>query len=175
LHVGSEEPRKNIPTLIEAFSKLIKNFPEALLIRVGKRTAKMRKFVKIFGVEGSVVYFQSISEANLALLYNASDLFVFPSYHEGFGMPVLEAMSSGTPVISTNVSAISEVVGNSGILVNPFDVEALAYQMNQVLTDLNFRRELIQKAIHRSSEFDWLITARKTWQVYMDLLNLCHN
>jgi glycosyltransferase involved in cell wall biosynthesis len=170
LHVGSEECRKNVPVLIEAFSRLRKKLPDSILIRVGKRMAKTQKIIRTLELENSILYFQDVPEKDLSLFYNSADLFVFPSYYEGFGMPVLEAMSSGIPVLSTDVSSIPEIVGNSGVIVDPFDVDAFTYWMNKLLTDRNLLEEFAEKSINRSMMFDWTKCAKETLLVYQDVL-----
>ncbi|MEM3573400.1 MAG: glycosyltransferase family 1 protein, partial [Nitrososphaeria archaeon] len=116
LNVGSEEPRKNIPTLLKAFKVLVNDVPDALLVRVGERTASMKSLINALGLQSKVMY-RKASPNEVALYYNAADLLAYPSYYEGFGNPPLEAMSSGLPVIAGNRTSIPEVVGDAGILL----------------------------------------------------------
>jgi glycosyltransferase involved in cell wall biosynthesis len=170
LNVGSEEPRKNIPTLIKAFGILVKDIPNAVLIRVGSPTNAIKKLICSQGLEGKIVYLRPTDE-DLSLLYNASDVFVFPSYYEGLGLPLLEAMASGCPVIAGNRSAIPEAVGDGGILLDPFDVDGFAYWMHEVLSNEDLRIKLSEKGYRRSLNFSWEKCAGETLEVYRAVLN----
>jgi glycosyltransferase involved in cell wall biosynthesis len=170
LNVGSEEPRKNIPTLIKAFGILVRDVPNAMLIRVGSPTNITKKLIHNQGLEGKIVYLRPTDE-DLSLLYNASDVFVFPSYYEGLGLPLLEAMASRCPVVAGNRSAIPEAVGNAGILLDPFDVDGFAYWMCEVLTNEDLRNRLSETGYRRSMSFSWEKCARETLEVYREVLN----
>lgn len=102
--------------------------------------------------------------------YNAADLFVFPSLYEGFGLPPLEAMACGCPVIVSNTSSLPEVVGNAGILINPYDFDALTEEMYQILTDNDLKQEYSKKSATRAKLFTWKKTAKQTWKVYKQVL-----
>jgi glycosyltransferase involved in cell wall biosynthesis len=169
-NVGSEEPRKNIPTLIKAFGILVKDVPNAMLIRVGSPTNTIKKLIHSEELEGKIVYLRPTDE-DLSLLYNASDVFVFPSYYEGLGLPLLEAMASGCPVIAGNRSAIPEAVGDGGILLDPFDVDGFAYWMREVLSNEDLRIKLSEEGYRRSMNFSWEKCARETLEVYREVLN----
>ena len=97
-------------------------------------------------------------------------LFVFPSLYEGFGLPPLEAMACGCPVIASNTSSLPEVVGNAGILIDPHDFDALAEEMYQILTNNDLKQELSKKSVNRAKLFSWKNTARETWKVYDEVL-----
>jgi len=170
LNVGTEEPRKNIPTLIKAFDILAKNIPNAILIRVGSPTNTIKKLIYSQGLEGKIVYLRPNDE-DLSLLYNASDVFVFPSYYEGLGLPLLEAMASSCPVIAGNRSAIPEAVGDGGILLDPFDIDGFAYWMHEVLSNKDLMIKLSEKGYRRSLNFSWEKCARETLEVYKEILN----
>jgi glycosyltransferase involved in cell wall biosynthesis len=107
-----------------------------------------------------------VPNEELVYLYNAAKLFVFPSFYEGFGLPPLEAMACGTPVIASNVSSLPEVVGDAGILVDPNDVEALTVAMWRVLSDENLQREMRDKGLKRAATFSWKRAAQETLAVY---------
>ena len=98
------------------------------------------------------------------------NLFVFPSLYEGFGLPPLEAMACGCPVIASNTSSLPEVVGNAGILIDPHDFDALAEEMYQILTNNDLKQELSKKSVNRAKLFSWKNTARETWKVYDEVL-----
>ncbi|MEM3570154.1 MAG: glycosyltransferase family 1 protein [Candidatus Jordarchaeales archaeon] len=170
LNVASEEPRKNIPTLLKAFKRLLSEVPDALLVRVGEKTAEVNKIIDELGLRKNIVYLRP-GDTDLACLYNASDLFVFPSYYEGLGLPLLEAMSSGCPVIAGNRSAVPEVVGDAGILLDPFDIDGFAYWMREVLTNEDLRAKLSEAGYKRSLSFSWEKCAKETLEVYREVLN----
>jgi len=172
LNVGSEEPRKNIPTLVKAFGILVKDIPNAMLIRVGSPTNATKRLVHSQGLEGKIVYLRPTDE-DLSLLYNASDVFVFPSYYEGFGLPLLEAMASGCPVIASNRTSIPEVVGDGGILLDPFDVDGFAHWTREILSNEDLRIKLSEKGYRRSMNFSWEKCARETLDVYREALDEC--
>ena len=168
LHVGSEEPRKNIPTLIRTFHKLQKDIPNAHLIRIGRGTPEIQNLIDNLGIKKNVSYYEDVT--NLEYYYNAADLFVFPSSYEGFGLPPLEAMASGCPVLTSNSTALPEVVGDAGITVDSFDEENFTFWMHQILTNEDIREKLIIKGINQSSMFGWDICAKETLKVYKEVL-----
>jgi len=171
LNVGSEEPRKNIPTLLKSFKELLNCVPNALLVRVGERTAQIKKFMRGLGLSDKVLYRRALSNEVFALYYNAADLLVHTAYHEDFGFPLLEAMASGLPVIAGNRIAIPEVVGDAGILLDPFDVNGFAYWMHEVLTNEDLKAKLSEKGYRRSMNFSWEKCAWETLEVYREVLN----
>lgn len=167
LHVGVDEPRKNIQTLIKAFYMVRKKFPKALLIRIGAMRGTTRRLISSLGLEDAILHYQKV--ANIALFYNAADLFVFPSYYEGFGFPLVEAMASGCPIIAGDSSSVPEVVGKVGVLFPPSDVTMLNESICQVLTDQNMRSMMIKNGLERSLKFDWRVCAKQTLEVYETL------
>jgi len=170
LHVGTEEePKKNIPTLIKAFYKFQREIPNAILMRVGEKTEAAQRLIHSLGLRDKVRYFFAPS-GEVAHFYNASDLFVFPSSWEGFGLPPLEAMASGCPVIASNRTSIPEVMGDAGILVDEFDVDGFAYWMHKVYTDEQLKATLVEKGLQRSKMFSWDKCARETLEVYKEVL-----
>jgi glycosyltransferase involved in cell wall biosynthesis len=169
LNVGSEEPRKNIPVLLKSFKKLLNDIPNALLVRVGEKTAKVEKIIRCLNLSNKVLY-RKASLNEVALYYNAADLLCFPSYYEGFGFPPLEAMASGLPVIASNASSIPEVVGDAGVLLDPFDVDGFAYWMREVLINDDLKVRLSERGYKRSLDFSWEKCARETLRVYENVL-----
>jgi glycosyltransferase involved in cell wall biosynthesis len=111
-----------------------------------------------------------LTDDDLPALYNGASLFVFPSLYEGFGLPVLEAMACGTPVITSNVSSLPEVAGNAAMLVDPYNVDALAGTMRHVLSDQALAADLRARGLQRAQQFSWERTARETLAVYKDVL-----
>jgi glycosyltransferase involved in cell wall biosynthesis len=170
LNVGSEEPRKNIPVLLKSFKRLLNSVPDALLVRVGERTVHMEKLIRNLHLSNRVLY-RRASPDEVALYYNAADLLVHTAYYEGFGNPLLEAMASGLPVIAGNRTSIPEVVGDAGILIDPFDIEGFADWMREVLTDEDLRDRLSEEGYKRSLKFSWEKCAKETLEVYREVLN----
>jgi len=169
MHVGSEIEDKNVWRLVEAVYLLEKKLPIHLL-RVGQQSRRIRKKIHKSGLEKNVTYVECVSPKGLAQMYSAANLFVFPSLYEGFGLPLLEAMACGCPVLASNITSIPEVVGDAGILVNPYDVEALSKTMYKMLRDDGLRKEMVQKGLERAHMFSWERTAKETLQVYEDAL-----
>jgi glycosyltransferase involved in cell wall biosynthesis len=170
LYVGKIQARKNLPRLLAAFSSLVRqgSFPHHLVL-VGKRTwTSEETFASIdsLGLTGRVVVTGEVPLEELALLYAAAEVFVFPSLAEGFGLPPLEAMACGTPVISSNATSLPEVVGDAGVLVDPYDVDALARAILDVTSSERLRRELREKGIARAATFSNRRMAELTHDAY---------
>lgn len=171
LTVGSIQPRKNLARLINAYAlikgRTLDQLPQ--LVLVGKRAwlydETMRALDKA-GLGNSVVLTGYVPEKDLPALYSGALCFVYPSYFEGFGLPPLEAMKCGAPVVVGNTTSLPEVVGDAAILVNPFDVEAIATGIESLIKDSDLRGRLSVKGIQRAKMFDWRETARKTLKVY---------
>ena len=122
--------------------------------------------VERLGLEGKVIFPGFIADEDLPALYNLADLFVFPSLYEGFGLPPLEAMACGTPVVSSDVSSLPEVVGEAGLMVEATDTEALAEVMKRVLEDNVLREEMIAKGLEQARQFTWEKAALKLLGLY---------
>jgi len=174
LFVGTLEKRKNVPTLLKSFYKLKKCKIEHKLVIVG---GKGWKYTKIFdlieelNLKDDVIFTDYVTDEYLVKLYNAADLFVYPSLYEGFGLPPLEAMACGCPVITSNTSSLPEVVGDAGIMIDPNDIDSLTESMHKILTDNELRKEMSRKSLERAGMFSWKKTAKETWDVYEDVLN----
>jgi glycosyltransferase involved in cell wall biosynthesis len=174
LYFGGFDMRKNVLRLIRAYTRL----PEAMrreyqLVIAGRLHLlghplypDPRPLVRELGLEGRVVFTGQIREQDKAPLYSGCTIFVFPSLYEGFGMPVLEAMACGAAVVTSNVSALPEVVGDAGVLVDPNSEEAIAAAMAELLDNPARRAELGRKARERSRNFTWREVAEQTLQVY---------
>lgn len=169
LHVGSEGQKKNIPVLMEAFYNLQKKFTDSILIRIGEKSRDTEKLIKKFKIGDKVKYYANLPSENIALFYNAADLFVFPSIYEGFGLPALESMASGTPLITSNAGPLPEVVGRSKYMIDPLDVEGLTNNILEVLSSEKISNKLIEKGLKRCKLFSWIKTATETLKVYEDV------
>lgn len=167
LHVGSEERRKNVETLLDALALLLRRRPETLLIRVGGPSARSQRRIARHGLAKQVRYLDGISDADLAACYAAADLFVFPSTFEGFGLPVLEAMRAGCPVLAANATSIPEIVGDAGMLVDPMDAPAMAEAIDLLLSDPARRVRLAEMGVTRAAQFTWERTAQVTMEAYL--------
>ncbi len=172
LYVGSERRRKNLGRLFEAFAALKGEFPELKLVKVGGlgrskhfRSNTMKKLSRLRITE-DVIFVDYISELNLAYYYSSAALLAYPSLYEGFGLPPLEAMACGCPVVTSNTSSLSEVVGEAGIMVNPYDTPSLVQAMRQVLVDSELRDNMVRAGLEQSRKFSWEKTAELTMRVY---------
>lgn len=176
LYVGAESPRKNLPRLLQAFAMLREMMPDVRLIKVGTpeylpQFRQLQQLIDALALEQHVRFIDHPSEEDLVALYNVADVFVFPSLYEGFGLPPLEAMACGTPVVCSNAASLPEVVGDAAITVDPYDVEALAGAMHRVLADADLQQDLRQRGLGRAAGFTWERTARETVQVYREVVS----
>jgi len=175
LFVGLTRPRKNVDRLVRAFAKVLPSLKTgAKLVLAGKidtRFLDVRRLAERLNISDSVVQLGFVSENQLLALYKTACCFVFPSLYEGFGLPVLEAMAAGTPVITSRVSSLPEVAGDAALLVNPYDVDEIAEAMYKLFTDASFRDKLRQKGKERSKQFTWRKCAQKTLKVYEEVLH----
>ncbi len=170
LGVGSIQPRKNLVRLIEAYSMLVKKRDDVpQLVLVGKRSwlfEETARATNIHGVDHRVNFTGFVPDEDLPGLYSAAKCFIYPSYFEGFGLPPLEAMRCGTPVIAGDRTSLPEVVGDAGLLVDPFDTNAIASALEIMLSDDKLRDSLSKKGLERASKFSWIESARQTLEVF---------
>jgi glycosyltransferase involved in cell wall biosynthesis len=170
LYAGNVKPHKNLERLIQAFHLVRRRGLDDLkLVLIGdeiSRYASLRRAVHQHQLHKYVRFLGYLPEETLAVMYRLAGLFAFPSLYEGFGLPPLEAMASGTPVVTSNLSSLPEVTGDSAILVDPYDPEAIADGMHQVLTNDELRRELRQKGIARARQFSWEDSIRRVHAIY---------
>ncbi len=176
LYAGNLKPHKNVSTLLRAFAKLrrSKNFSHSLLIlgndaRWGNSTIEESSRL---GIRDFVVFVPYVSPQLLPNIYAAADLLVMPSTVEGFGLPVLEAMACGTPVVCSNAASIPEVAGDAALYFNPASHEELAAQIEHVLTSSDLRASLKSKGLQRAKQFSWMQFTRKHMDLYHELLGL---
>lgn len=173
LAVGTIEPRKNYGTLLKAYRVLRGQGQEVGLVIVGKKGWRYADFFRQLresGLEGQVKLLGLLPDADLPTIYSAAELFVFPSLYEGFGLPPLEAMACGTPVICSNAASLPEVVGDGGILLEPCDVRALTEAIGRVLTDEHLRADLRTRGLAQARKFSWEHAARATLAVYQKVV-----
>jgi glycosyltransferase involved in cell wall biosynthesis len=173
LYVGNIKPHKNLVRLIEAFDELRQGDLEDLkLLIIGDQISRLpalRRAVHRHKLHKQVRFLGYVGDDQLAILYRLASVFVFPSLYEGFGLPPLEAMASGTPVVTSNVSSLPEVVGDAAVLVNPYDVDAIVDGLRRVLTDPVLAADMSRKGIERAREFSWERSVAKTWAVYQTI------
>lgn len=166
LYVGNIEPRKNLIHLVNVWSNLL--LPHKLII-VGAETKFSKVLINVIkekNLGSKVILTGYVTINDLVLLYNGASLFVYPSLYEGFGLPVLEAMSCGIPVVVSNIPSLQEVVGEAALTVDSTDVEALMETIKKVLTDAILWRRLSEKVLIQAKKFSWEKTAKETLQVY---------
>ncbi|MDP4143481.1 MAG: glycosyltransferase family 1 protein [Bacillota bacterium] len=176
LYIGGFSPRKNVPSLIKAFSKVCKDSNrEYILVLAGAKRDESSTLIKLcdeLSISDKVLFTGYIPEQDLPLLYNACEVFVYPSIYEGFGLPPLEAMNCGTPVITSNCSSIPEVVGDGGILLDNLDENTIADSLQLVLFDKKLQGSLSERSLIRSKEFSWKKTAEATLKIYEKIHSL---
>jgi len=173
LTVATSVERKNLKRVLESYYRIKKLNPGLKLVIVGnKKSIQMPLVSEIEKMDlKNQVYFPGyIGPTDLVYFYNLAEVFLFPSLYEGFGLPVLEAMACGCPVITSNISALPEVVGDAAILVNPYSVEEISTAMEKVLTNKTLRLELAEKGLKRAREFSWEKNARETLELYKKVL-----
>lgn len=175
LFVGTIEPRKNVARLIRAFAraKRTAHLPHALVL-VGARGWKYAEVDAVIEQEGmvnDVIFAGYVPQEELPIWYHAADLFVYPSLYEGFGLPPLEAMASGTPVVTSSASSLPEVVGDAALIVAPDDETALADAIIRGVSDRVLRDELRTRGFIQAGKFSWKRTARETIDVYQTVLS----
>ncbi|MDD5355578.1 MAG: glycosyltransferase family 1 protein [Candidatus Omnitrophica bacterium] len=167
LYVGNHKKHKNITTLLKAF-KIFKanDARNHYLVMSGGKDEGIVAMAQAAGILPWLVFVKVDNDNELSLLYNAAQLFVFPSLYEGFGLPPLEAMACGTPVITANVSSLPEVIGDAGLLIDPLSVSNLARAMGQVLSDRPLAEKMAEKGLARARSFSWVKCAEETKNIY---------
>lgn len=170
LSVGTLEPRKNLKNLIFAYSMLSKDLRKSYpLVVVGKQgwgEDDLGRLIEGTGLKEDIHFTGYISDEELVNFYNAAALFVYPSLYEGFGLPILEAMSCGTPVISSNLSSIPEVTGDAAFLIDPLKPKEIADAMKSLLLNRSLRESMGSRGLERSKLFSWERVAKLTTEVY---------
>jgi len=174
LYVGNIRPHKNLDRLIDAFGRARPHGPEGLkLIVIGDEVSRypsLRQSVHRHKLDKYVRFLGFQPHETLASFYRLASAFVFPSLYEGFGLPPLEAMACGTPVVTSNVSSLPEVAGDAALLVDPYNVDAIADGLVRVLTDEALRQRMIVKGLARARQFSWAESVARIHAVYEDVL-----
>jgi glycosyltransferase involved in cell wall biosynthesis len=170
LSVGRLNPRKNIVSIVKIFSlmKRENHLPHRLII-VGKKDFETRKILlSVDKIEHNedILFTWLVPDQDLPFLYREADVFLYPSLYEGVGLPVLEAMRSGVPVVTSDSSGLKEIVGDAGILVNPLDLSEISRAVLRIISDRDFRNTCRTRGISRTEKLTWLSTAQQTLKVY---------
>jgi glycosyltransferase involved in cell wall biosynthesis len=175
LSVGDLQPRKNQIGLIRAFAKLVRAYPQLKhnLVLAGKETwfaDRVREAARESGVDDRIRFFGFVPDEDLLPLYNACDLFVFPSFYEGFGLPALEAMACGRAVVCANTTSLPEVVDGAAIVFDPYAVDEMVRAIADLLLDAELRARMERLGLQRAAHFSWQKTAEGTLDVFREVL-----
>ncbi len=174
IYIGTIQPRKNLPRLIEAFSRVVKSIPDLQLVIVGKTTGLGRQgwmfeetlqAPKRFDIEDKVIFTGFASSEDLPYLINGAVAFVQPSLYEGFGIPVVEAMACGVPVLTSKSSSLPEVVGSAGLTFDPESVTQIEQAIRVISTDKKLREKLVKLSLKQAKKFSWQKMAKETLRV----------
>ena len=171
LSIGSLLPRKNVVNILKAFHALKKKGHKEKLVIIGKKAwlyEQIFSVIKEYHLEDDVIFTGYVDDRDLPALYSASELLLFPSLYEGFGLPILEAMACGCPVITSNISSMPEVAGGAAVLVNPKHIDSITQAVDHILLNTGLKDSLIKKGYEQAKKFNWIDTAEKTLQVYED-------
>ncbi|NOZ62198.1 MAG: glycosyltransferase family 4 protein [Calditrichaeota bacterium] len=172
LFVGERRPHKNLPRIIEAFQKFQQKNRDYSLVIIGKSYAQYKedlKTIERLKLGKNVVVLNYVKDEFMPVLFQAAEAFVFASLYEGFGIPVLEAMASETPVITSNISATNEISGDAAIKVNPYNAKNIADAMNRITKDESLRKNLVERGKKRVKQFSWEKTAQQTLLLYEEI------
>ena len=171
LYVGTLEPRKNLRGLIQAYANSRAKDDFRLVLAGGKgwKYKHIFRLVNQLKLQDRVIFCGYVPDSDLPALYNSASVFVYPSFYEGFGLPPLEAMTCGTPVIVSHTTSLPEVVGDAGIYVDPFDIEQISLSIDTVLSDTKLCQTLREQGLKRAKLFSWEKTARETLKLYQQL------
>jgi len=174
LYVGTLQPRKNLVRLVDAFAAVRQQHPELILVLAGRRgwlADPIFRRVEALGLHDAVRFPGYVADADLPALLSGALCFAFPSLHEGFGFPVLEAQACGAPVLAANTSSLPEVAGDAALLVEPTSVDALAAALLRLLADAELAAELRGRGLAQAARFPWSRTAAQTAAVYRRALS----
>lgn len=173
LFIGTIEPRKNIEGILHAYAKIRNQLKSPFkVVIIGEKAwgwKNLQKNIRKLNLEKEILVTGYVPDADVVPIINGAKIFIYPSFYEGFGLPVLEAMACGIPVISSNTSSLPEVIGDSGFMVHPNDHDKLASYMLQITYDAKLHAELSKKALERAKLFSWKSSAKKTLKVYGEM------
>ncbi len=174
MHVGSEHPRKNLETVLRTIALLKKQYPDVLLLKIGEPglrlgRANTLRLIDELHLRSNVKFLGNIPLDRINELYNVADALLFPSRLEGFGLPPLEAMAAGCPVVCSNATSLPEVVGDGAIMHDPDNADAFASSITHILTNKDFRSHLIERGRARAAQFSWETAARDMLKIYKTL------
>ena len=169
LSVGTLEPRKNYPLLLRAFKELKTDYDLVIIGKPGWKFEKVFTTINDLKLSERVKILGYVKDKDLPFFYNGAEIFVFPSIYEGFGLPILEALACGKPIVCSNSSSLPEVGGDAVIYFDPNSVDELVVKVNQLLTNSELKKVLIQRGLSRAKLFTWDKTAQKTWGVLKNL------
>jgi glycosyltransferase involved in cell wall biosynthesis len=173
LYVGRIDPRKNLTRLIQAYTKVRSKGIQHKLLIAGKvylEPGKLKQTLKECEYRQDIHFCGYVPDEDLPVLYSAADVFIYTSEYEGFGLPPLEAMASGTPVVASDIPIFREILEDAAVLVNPLDVQAIASGIERVVTDFELRKRLVEKGKRQVERFNWDSTARITLQSYEEAM-----
>jgi glycosyltransferase involved in cell wall biosynthesis len=170
LFVGALQRRKNIVRLVEAFEETASGWKLVLAGSLGFGAEEILERIEGSPRKADIQTPGYVSETALEKLFQRASVFAFPSLDEGFGMPLLDAMATGVPVLTSNTSALKEVAGDAAFLVDPSDVESIAAGLRRLIQDQSLRDELTRKGLARNKEFTWGKAVQQTWNVYQELI-----
>ncbi|GFR34433.1 glycosyltransferase family 4 protein [Thermobrachium celere] len=175
LYIGGFSPRKNVKSILLAYSRLIKDIKDKYKVVIVGSSKDEHSFLislaNSLNISENVIFTGYVPYEDLPYFYSGATLFLYPSLYEGFGLPPLEAMSCGTPVITSNVSSIPEIVGDAALLINPFDAEQLKNSIEELIHDENKRNSLAIHGYEHSLKFSWNKTAKETLNIYKEAKN----
>ncbi|MEX1997114.1 MAG: glycosyltransferase family 1 protein [Candidatus Andersenbacteria bacterium] len=176
LYVGSDHPRKNVVTAVRAFAQVAAHRPELVFLKVGEpgvasgRAALLQEIDRL-GIQEKVRFVGQVTSAKLNELYNLAAMLLYPSRFEGFGLPPLEALAAGTPVLTANTTALPEVVGRAALLRSPSDTAGFAHDIEQLLAQPALARELRTRGLARARQFSWKAAAQQELDVYRQVVD----
>jgi len=175
LFIGQLQPRKNLPRLFQAYSQLssdLRKKYQLVIVGHSRSQAILRKLASLAAhlkIKNQVRFLGYLETKDLPYLYSGATVFIYSSLYEGFGLPVLESLACGTPVITSNISSLPEVLGQAGLLVNPYSPEEIKLALEKILTGDGLRNSLIKKGLAQSRNFNWLSTAQETLNLYQQV------
>jgi glycosyltransferase involved in cell wall biosynthesis len=174
LYVGRNEPHKNIKALIIAYARLPENIQQNYdLVLVGKEDEKYNQTIRLliakYGIESNVIFTGYVEESDLPYIYSGASVFVFPSFYEGFGLPILEAMACGVPVVCSNTSSLPEVGGDAALYSDPTDIHKMSENIRSLLEDSILREEMIRRGLRQVKNFTWFNAANNLSECFNEI------